>query len=290
MTHIKHKPVLLEQAIKGLAIKPDQWYVDATIGGGGHTQLMLDGGAKVIGIDRDPVAIGHITSTIKSNRLHLIQGNFDQLTTLVRQVTPDPISGILLDLGTSAFQLNDPERGFSFTYNAPLDMRMQPDLHVTAQDLVNGLGRKELYDLFTNYAQENRARSIASAIVSARRLTPIKTTGQLADIVESVYGGKTRKIHPATKVFQALRIAVNDELNTLKNALPQAVDLLKPKGRLAIISFHQGEDKIAKDFFKHHHQLNNLTKKPITPTPAQKVNNPRCRSAKMRLAEKNETN
>jgi 16S rRNA (cytosine1402-N4)-methyltransferase len=291
-----HQPVLAAEAMEYLAVKPKEKYIDATIGGGGHTKLILEKGGLVLGIDRDPEAINYLKNSLGDNsNLTLVRANFDNLKTIAVDHGFTKVSGILFDFGTSSHQLDTPSRGFSFQYDAPLDMRMEPDLAVTAKDLVNALGRKELYALFTRFSQEKRARAIAAAIVSARSEQPITTTKQLADIVVKVYTGRKGdhfhhpgKIHPATKVFQALRIAVNDELNAIKAALPQAVEILKPTGRLVTISFHQGEDRIVKQFFKtnQHKTLITLTKKPLTPNLSEKARNPRARSAKLRAAEK----
>jgi len=290
-----HQPILAKEALKFLAVKPGKNYIDATIGGGGHTKLILEQSGKVLGIDRDLDAINFAkTSLGKNSNLTLIQGNFDNLTILAKTNGFEEISGILFDFGVSSFQLDTASRGFSFQKTAPLDMRMDHQLAVTAADLVNALSKKELYDLLTKFAQEKRARAIAAAIVRARTKEPITTTTQLATLIANVYGGQKGKpvrrkggLHPATKVFQALRIAVNDELNAIKTALPQALKLLKPKGRLVTISFHEGEDRIVKQFLNQNKQyLSILTKKPIQPTKAEIRSNPRARSAKLRAAQK----
>jgi len=257
-----------------------------------------------LGIDHDPQALNQAQKRLESaypttlknkkssdasKRFKLVRGNFINITKYARKENFSPAAGILFDLGASTHQLTTQNRGFSFQSDSPLDMRMDPKLTVTAKDLVNGLGRKELYELFTKLAQEHRARAITAFIISARRQKPIETTKELARLVEQAYGGGRRKIHPATKVFQALRIAVNDELNNLKAVLPQAVDLLEPKGRLTVISFHQGEDKIVKHFFKDQENKNIIkliTKKPVIPSREEMSKNPNSRSAKMRVAEK----
>lgn len=201
------------------------------------------------------------------------------------------VAGILLDLGLSSEQLADPNRGFSFNLDAPLDMRASPDYQVTAADLINGLNKGELYELFAKLGEEQHSLSIADLIVRTRLIKPITTTKQLSELVMKAVSKRQDlsahwRIHPATKVFQALRIAVNDELNNLKAVLPQAVALLKPGGRLAVISFHSLEDRIVKLYFKNNAQVINLTKKPIMASDEEIKANPRSRSAKLRVAEK----
>jgi 16S rRNA (cytosine1402-N4)-methyltransferase len=280
-----HLPVLLEEVIAFLAVKPGGKYIDATLGGGGHAQAIIRRGGTILGIDQDPQAISLARQRLSPTQAKVVLGNFTDLETLARQQDFDLVAGILFDLGVASFQLDTAERGFSFQADAPLDMRMNPDLAVTAADLVNGLGRKELATLFTKLAQERLAAPIANAIVEFRRLRPITTTGQLAALVERVYRRRRGHLHPATKVFLGLRLAVNDELNSLKAALPQAINLLQPGGRLVVISFHAGEDRIVKQFFKTlslAHQGTILTKKPVSPDWEEITANPRSRSAKLR--------
>lgn len=287
-----HTPVLVSQLMSHLAVQPGQQFIDATIGGGGHAAAIINLGGHVFGIDRDPQAVSAAQQRLPPTQAKVVQANFTDLATLAVSAGISQVNGIIFDLGVSSHQLETPARGFSFNLLGPLDMRMDPALAVTAADLVNALGRKELYVLFTKLAQEKLARPIADAIVESRRLTPFTTTQQLAQLVEAVYRRHhflSLKLHPATKVFQALRIAVNDELNNLKLALPQALSLLKPGGRLAVISFHEGEDRLVKHFFKTaaatgQGQL--ITRKPLIPDPAEILANPRCRSAKLRIIEK----
>src|SRR3989344_8562776 len=302
-----HTPVLLTEVLELLDVQTGKKYIDATLGGGGHAEQIVGAGGVLLGIDRDPEALmaskkrlesAYPVSSNDANKARgntafrpfkLVQGNFEKITEIAHNSGFTQVSGILFDLGASTHQLLSPTRGFSFQFDAPLDMRMDPNLGVTARDLINALGKKELYDLFTNLAQEERARAIAARIVSTRIQKPLETTKELATLVESVYGGRRGRLHPATKVFQALRIAVNDEAYALKSALPQAVELLAPKGRLVIISFHEGEDRIVKNFFKtlsESGELNLLTKKPIQPQTKEVTNNPNARSAKLRVAEK----
>ncbi|HUV42384.1 MAG TPA: 16S rRNA (cytosine(1402)-N(4))-methyltransferase RsmH [Patescibacteria group bacterium] len=295
-----HKPVLLKKVLEYLEVKEGEKYLDATAGGGGHTQAILKLGGKILAIDCDPEAVKaarvYLASACPPGKHYfwrLVSGNFKDLKEIAKKEGFSEVAGILFDLGVSSYQLETEERGFSFRDNGPLDMRMDPRLGVTAADLINGLNKGELNEIFSKFSQEHYSRRFAEAICQSRRLRPIRTTGELVAVIEKALPGKAKrkmKIHPATRVFQALRIVVNDELNNLKEALPQAQDLLKPKGRLAIISFHSGEDRIVKQFFKDKEstsQLRIITKKPIRPTLEEIKENPRSRSAKLRVAEKN---
>jgi len=284
-----HLSVLLKPAIDALLVKPGGIYVDATAGGGGHTQAILDQGGQVIAIDQDDEAIVRLEEKFQHQPITLIHDSFANLDAILWQRQVSGIDGILFDLGISSFQLDTPERGFSFQHDAPLDMRMNRSQTVTAQELVNRLSQKELYAIFTNYAQEERAWAIAQAIVSARQLTPITTTKQLASVIEKVKSRRGGKIHPATKTFQALRIAVNHELEIIEQALQTAARVLKSHGRLVVISFHEGEDRIVKKFIKkaaEEGSLEAVTKKPVKPDQIEVDSNPRSRSARMRVAEK----
>ena len=290
-----HLPVLLKEVVEFLNIEKGKKYIDATVGGGGHAEAILKAGGEVLGIDWDPEAVKFAKEYLKracpGTSWRIARGNFAHLKEIARREGFEKVSGVLFDLGVSSHQLEALERGFSFQVDALLDMRMDPSLAVTAADLLKVLSKKQLYALFTRFAQEKRARAIADAIVRARQIKPIERTRELADLVVKVYGGK-RKIkglHPATKVFLALRIAVNSELENLKVVLPQAVELLKPRGRLAVISFHESEDRIVKMFFKDAKKreiLKILTKKPVTPSSEEIKINPRSRSAKLRVGEK----
>lgn len=300
MARYQHRAVLLQKAIHYLNIQKGEKYIDATVGGGGHAELILKKGGDILGIDYDPEAIEaareHLSQACPSRRSSLTlevgtnvfwlltQGNFADLCQIAQKHGFTQVAGILFDLGVSSYQLDHPERGFSFSSEGVLDMRMDPSLKVMAADLINGLKKGELNELFFKLGQERHSRRLAEAIVNARQIKPIKTTKQLADLIVKEKS-RQRKIHPATQVFQALRIAVNDELNNLKKALPEAVELLKPKGRLVVISFHSGEDRIVKHFFKQEN-LAVLTKKPVRPDDLEIKENPRSRSAKLRAAQK----
>jgi len=300
-----HTPVLLKETINFLNIKPGEVYIDATVGGGGHTLAVLKKGGRVFGLDRDPEAVSFSKERLNkacpipklwvrdSQRpWQIVRGNFADLEKIVDQYQVLSPAGILLDLGVSSHQLEAEDRGFSFRKDELLDMRMEPQLTVTAADLINGLHKGELNELFSRLGEEKFALPIAKAIVLARRTKSIKTTGQLAGLINKVYKKyhqKKGKIHPATKIFLSLRIAVNDELNNLRKVLPQAIKILKTKGRLIVISFHGLEDKIVKNFFRKGGQerwLGVLTRKPIVAGREEVKINPRARSAKLRCAEK----
>lgn len=291
----EHIPVLVSQVRHFLAPAPGKRFIDATLGGGGHTEAILKAGGEVFAIDLDPEAIKlarkRLVSACPPSAFSwtLCQGNFAHLKKLVAATDFSQVDGILFDLGLSSYQLAS-ERGFSFAQDEPLDMRMDPELGVTAADLVNALSEYELYQILTRFSQEKRARAIAGAIVRARRVAPIKTSGELVRLIERVYQGKKAgRLHPATRTFAALRIAVNLELENLERVLPQTVDLLKRGGRLAVISFHSGEDRIVKEFFRKGQKegiFAILTKKPVRPGQEEVRQNPRSRSAKLRAAEK----
>lgn len=293
-----HKSVLLKEAIDWLNIKKEGRYIDGTLGGGGHTQRILESGGKVLGIDVDQEAIHYVASSVKRlasslrEKLILARGNFKDIDKIAKQNGFDKVDGILLDLGVSSYQLDTPNRGFSFRFDAPIDMRMDNNLSVLAMDLINGLTKGELYELFTKFGEEVNAHAIVNSIIKSRRVKPIATTMQLAELVKGVAGKKNSRIgiHPATKVFQALRIAVNDELNNLEIALPKAVELLQKDGRLVVLSFHSLEDRIVKNSFEEFEKKNLgeiLTKKPIVPTMNEVFENKRSRSVKLRAFLKN---
>lgn len=283
-----HQSVLLKEAIKALKVRPNQPYLDCTLGSAGHAEEILKKGGKLFGIDQDPKAVQRSKARLEKScsqaEFHLEAYNFNHLLDAAKHFKVKTFAGILFDLGLSSEQLADPSMGLSFQSDAPLDMRTDPSLQITATDLINGLHKGELSELLNKYGQEQYHLAIANHIVRERQRKSIQTTRELADLVSQVK--KTRgKTHPATKTFQALRIAVNDELNNLKTALPQAVSLLKSQGRLVIISFHSLEDKIVKNFFKGETSLKIKTPKPITPSLEEITSNPRSRSAKLRVAE-----
>jgi 16S rRNA (cytosine1402-N4)-methyltransferase len=303
--------VLPRETLEGLAPRSGGRYLDGTLGGGGHTALLLDAsapGGRVLGLDADDAALDRVRArlaeAVASGRLLLRQGNFARMDELARGADFAPVNGILLDLGLSSDQLADRTRGFSFAADAPLDMRFDTGRGQSAADLVNTLDEVELADLLWRYGEERRSRAIARRIVEQRTRAPIERTGELARLVASVVHGRPGGIHPATRTFQALRIAVNDELGSLEAALPKALDLLAPGGRLAIISFHSLEDRIVKQFFQREERgcicppqlpactcgrsptLRIVTRHPITAGEDELARNPRSRSAKLRVAEK----
>jgi 16S rRNA (cytosine1402-N4)-methyltransferase len=296
----KHVPVLLSEVLAGLAPHSGGRYVDGTLGGGSHAAAVLDASApdgRLLGIDADPAALAAAGARLAAfgERARLVHGNFREIGRLAREHGFDGVDGLLLDLGVSSHQLDTPERGFSFAADAPLDMRLDPTAGATAADLVNETPEGELADLIYRYGEERGSRRVARFIAEARRKRPIETTGELAELVARALGGRHGKLHPATRTFQALRIAVNRELESLELALPQAVDLLAPVGRLAVISFHSLEDRIVKLFFRSESgyggseqpaRLQIITKKPIEAGEQEARANPRSRSAKLRIAER----
>jgi 16S rRNA (cytosine1402-N4)-methyltransferase len=307
-----HQPVLLQEALAALAVRPGGRYVDGTFGGGGHTRAILNASAPdgtVLALDADPAAIARAeamrTEPEIGNRLIPVRANFSQLTTVARERGVAPLDGILLDLGLSSFQLDEPERGFAFRFAGPLDMRFDPEGGAPASELVNTLPEGELADLLWRYGEEPGSRRIARAIVRERERGPIETTTQLAEIVSRALGGRRgRDTHPATRTFQALRIATNDELEALQAALAASVEVFAPGGRLAVIAFHSLEDRIVKRFVEresaacvcppqlpvcvcgHRPRLRKVTRKAIRPDAAEMERNPRARSAVLRVAER----
>lgn len=281
---IGHKPVLTAEVIDFLKIVKGEKYIDATVGEGGHSLEILKRGGKVLGLDVDPKILKRASQVLGEGAV-LKKANYKYIDAALREWGFEKVKGVLFDLGISSFQLSDSERGFSFQIEAPLDMRMDPELKVTAADLVNGLYESELVELFTKLGEEPQAKVIAREIIRSRQSQTINTTKDLAGLIVRVKGRRD-KIHPATLVFQALRIAVNDELNNLREALPKAASLLEKRGRLLVISFHSLEDRIVKEFVAESETLVNLTEKPITPRQEEVKINPRSRSAKLRAAEK----
>lgn len=301
-----HQPVLYKEIIHALQPKPGGRYVDGTLGAGGHARGILEACApdgQLLGLDVDPQALEIARKTLApyEGRVHLAQASYTTLAAQLTRLGWDGVDGILLDLGASSMQFDTPERGFSFQYDAPLDMRFDPHAPQTAADIVNGYSERELADLIYEYGEERNARKIAHAIVRAR---PLHTTRQLVAVIEAVSPRRGERLHPATRTFQALRIAVNDELASVRAALPQAAAGLRSGGRIAVISFHSLEDRIVKEFFREQSRdlinppyeriyeeerkatLKEITRKPITPSEEEIRNNPRARSAKLRIAEK----
>jgi 16S rRNA (cytosine1402-N4)-methyltransferase len=292
-----HVPVLLHEAIESLQIKPQAWYGDGTFGRGGHTRAILSQGGKVIAFDCDAAAIAfgeeQFATEIEQGQLILIRKNFDQLKTAVEALQTEgkvtEVQGFLFDFGTSSPQLDDPTRGFSFQHNVELDMRMDDRLGVKARDLLAVLSEKQLSDIFYTYGGEREGRKIAKAIVSNRTAHPITHVQDLLELIEDTKKERRGHLHPATKVFQALRIAVNSELDSIEQALPQALTVIAPGARIVTISFHEGEDRIVKTLFRSWEQKQkgiNITKNVVVPTTDETDINNRARSAKMRVFEK----
>lgn len=306
----EHIPVLKNEVIEGLHIDPRGVYVDGTLGGGGHSGEILrripEG--HLIGIDQDDDALQaadrHLANI--ANNYTLLKGNFVNMKDLLASENIEKVDGILLDIGVSSHQFDTGERGFSYRYDGPLDMRMNPSDALSAQDIVNTYDEDELSQIFWDYGEERWGKRIAEFIVRERKSKSIETTFELVEIIKKAIPGGARREggHPAKKTFQALRIAVNRELDVLEETIPDAVSLLKPKGRLAIITFHSLEDRIVKNEFKYLNQdcicpprqpictcdkkreIKIITRKPITATEKELAENNRSHSAKLRIAEK----
>jgi len=308
--NISHTTVLLREAVDLIGPRPGGVYVDGTLGGGGHAEEVLKRSAPdgiLIGLDQDKDAVARSRERLAGygERALLRQANYRDLEQVLAELKIEHVDGVLLDLGLSWFHLRSPERGFSFMSEGPLDMRMDADRSTTAADLVNTLSRHDLARIIREYGEENKAYAIAKAIERARDREPITRTTQLSQIVSSVFPPyPPRRIHPATLTFQALRIAVNDELGALREGLDQVIGLLRPGGRVAIISFHSLEDRIVKQAFAAHAKgcicpprlpvcrcgkkpdLKVLTKRPVMASENETAANPAARSAKLRAAEK----
>ena len=304
----RHIPVLLNEVVDALQPRDGGRYVDGTFGAGGYTTAMLDrADCQVFAIDRDPDAIGAGRALAEryAPRLRLIEGRFGDMVDLLSAEGVDDVDGVTLDLGVSSMQFDQAERGFSFRASGPLDMRMEKN-GSSAADLVNEADEAELADIIFRYGEERRSRRVARAIVEARKQKRIETTGELAEIVRRAVGPQGRdESDPATRTFQALRIAVNDELGELERGLAAAEQVLAPGGRLAVVSFHSLEDRAVKEFVRaragrtpgpSRHappradakpaELRDLTRKPVLPSAAEIAANPRARSARLRVAEK----
>jgi len=302
---------MVKEVIHYLDCLPGKTYVDGTLGGGGHAQAILRAiapGGFLIGIDRDPDAVACARESLREfgPNIHIFHNNFTHLPKILSRLSTKGVDGILIDLGLSLHQLEATGRGFSFMRDEPLDMRMNPQEGQTAEAIVNELSEKELSDLMTCYGEERWARRIAKRIVQARRRERIRSTLQLADIVKAAIPARyrPRRINPATRTFQALRIAVNEELDGLKIFLEHAVDCLNPKGRLCVLSFHSLEDRIVKRHFKalargcecpadipvcvcgKRPRVRILTKRPVRPEAAEVTTNPMARSARLRAVER----
>ncbi len=287
-----HTPVMLAEVIHYLDPKPGKRYLDATLGYAGHTLEILKLGAEVVGIDRDEdllaIATDRIAKAGFAKSFTPIHSSFAAALDPARMILAGKFDGILFDLGVSSYQLDTPGRGFSFRYDAPLDMRMDKSLAVTAADLVNGLGKNELTELFLTLGEEGNAKRIATAICAQRKVRKIETTEQLADLIISLVG-RPRGIHPATKVFMSLRMAVNSEREELKAALPSALSWLKEGGLVVTIAFHSLEDRLIKGWMNDAEsagQIEKITNGIVEPSSEEIAHNPRSRSAKLRVAKR----
>ncbi len=290
-----HIPVLQGKVLEYLDPQPNENFIDCTAGSGGHTLAILERTApkgKVLAIDWDPGTIQLLKTQIpkskSQNRLVLREGNFADIREIARQEKFSPVHGILFDLGLSSDQLENRQRGFSFRKEGPLDMRYNPTNPVTAEKILNWSSKAQLEEILETYGEEQFAKEIAQAIVQSRAQEHLQKTSQLVIVVEEATPKwyHRKKIHPATKTFQALRVAVNNEIENLKQGLRGATDILASQGRLGIISFHSLEDRIVKEFFKSTPELTQMTKKPITPSQDEIKKNRRARSAKLRAAIK----
>lgn len=303
---VPHVPVLYQQIINALRPKSPGFYLDATIGAGGHAQGILEQSApdgQLLGMDIDPQALELSLQRLRlyKNRIHLVHSSYTELQRILQSLGWDFVDGIVIDLGVSSMQIDTPERGFSFKHDGPLDMRFNPAQTISASDIVNGYSEAELAELIWRYGEERESRRIARLIVQNR---PFRSTNELANAISSSLRSHPGAIHPATRTFQALRIAVNRELEGLEIFLPQAVAALVSGGRLAVISFHSLEDRIVKQFFRresrdcvcppgqpvcncgHKASIIELTRHPITADPVEVAANIRARSAKLRVIEK----
>lgn len=303
-----HRPVLLDEVIEHLAVKPGGTYIDGTVGGGGHAGAIaerLGEGGRLLGLDQDDDALALAgRNLLRFPRVRVVHGNFGDMKAIAHREGIEQADGVLLDLGVSSMQLDTADRGFSFQQDAALDMRMDRRQARTAADLVNTMSGGELADLLWTLGDERASRRIARFIVEAREASPLRTTGQLADLVARAKGGRHGRIHPATQTFQALRMAVNDELGALRRGLAGALDLLRPGGRLAVIAFHSIEDRVVKQIFAAHAgrweslpaggerrvgeqpPVRWIVKSPVTASDREVAANPRARSAKLRVVER----
>ena len=307
----KHVTVLLKETVDGLDIKPDGTYVDCTLGGGGHSSYLLSQlteGGKLIAFDQDEIAIQNAKEKFSSygEQFITVKSNFRYLAEKLQEIGITEVDGILFDLGVSSPQLDTPERGFSYHHDAPLDMRMDQDAPLTAYDVVNSWSYEQLVRIFFQYGEEKFSKQIARKIEAYRENKAIETTGELVELIKEGIPGPARRTggHPAKRVFQAIRIAVNDELKVFEEALESAIEMVKPGGRVSVITFHSLEDRICKTTFKRNSttpqlppglpiipdefkpKLKLITRKPILPSDIELEENNRARSAKLRIAEK----
>lgn len=307
----KHKSVLLNETIESLNVKPDGIYVDGTIGGGGHSYEIckrLGEKGRLIGIDQDADAIEAASLRLKEfkDKISLVHSNYNNIKSVVNDLGINKVDGIVLDLGVSSYQLDNPERGFTYREDVPLDMRMDRESSMTARDIVNDYSEMELFRVIKDYGEEQFAKNIAKHIVKARSEKPIETTGELNEIIKAAIPAKMREHggHPSKKTYQAIRIELNHELTVLENSLDTMIELLNPKGRLSIITFHSLEDRIVKNIFRKNMNPCTcppdfpvcvcgkkptgriITRKPIVPSEEEIAENKRAKSSKLRVFER----
>lgn len=311
MSEFNHMPVLLEETILSLRIKPDGTYIDGTLGGGGHSYEIakrLTSNGRLIGIDQDEDAIKAASKRLEEfkDKVTIVRSNYSNIEQILQDLNIDKVDGILLDLGVSSYQLDKAERGFSYNYDAPLDMRMDKRIDYTAKDIVNEYSEQELYTVIRNYGEDGFAKNIAKHIVKVRKEKPIETTYELVDIIKNAIPMKVRKKtgHPAKKTFQAIRIELNKELEVLKNSLDDMIESLNDEGRLCVITFHSLEDRIVKVNFRTNEKPCTcpsnfpvcvcgkepkgvvITRKPIIPADEELDKNKRAKSSKLRVFER----
>jgi 16S rRNA (cytosine1402-N4)-methyltransferase len=286
----QHVPVLPAEIIEALAPQPGDFFIDGTCGGGGHTRLLAERvqpGGWVLGVDRDQAAIDRCHESLLGLPVKLVAGNFADIPEIVRELGAGPAKGILLDLGLSSDQLADEDRGFSYSSEGLLDLRFDSSRGVPAWKLLERLSEKHLADLIFQFGEERFSRKIARRICERKHANPVRTASELAALLlETVPRSRNHSIHPATRTFQALRIAVNSELKWIEVALRRLPELLAPGGRVAVISFHSLEDRLAKHSFRENPQLRELSRKPVRAGEVELMENPRSRSARLRIAER----
>lgn len=284
---MSHIPVMLNECLEALNLQIRRWYIDGTFGAGGHTKALLERGVNVLAIDQDVNVLDTVNDfrALYGERFKFAKGNFRDLDTHAREAGLESVAGILLDIGVSSMQIDNAERGFAFRQDGPLDMRMS-DKGESAADVVNSLEQEELAAIIYKYGEERHSRRIARAIVEHREKQAITTTNELVEIIQRAYPGGYRQDHPARRTFQALRIYVNDELNSLEDALKNSEKILAEGGRLVVLSYHSLEDRIVKHALKESQLMQSVIKRPLTATEQEINDNPRARSAKLRVAEK----
>lgn len=289
-----HVPILVQEVVRFLVTDPSGIYVDATLGGGGHAEAILSvlsEEGRFIGIDRDPEAIQYATDRLSrfGNRIHIVHGEFGRLEEILTELHIAQVHGIFFDLGISSHQIDSPERGFSYRKDGPLDMRMNFRTGLTAKEIVNTYSEQALAEIFFHYGEERHARAIARAIVQFRNKQPIERTSQLVEAIQRVTPARWR-VKAFSRIFQALRIEVNDELGQLQKGLFQGAKCLFPKGRMVVLSYHSLEDRMVKQFFRKESPVpfHELTRKVVKPSREEQMNNLRARSARLRAAERKE--